>query len=477
MPSSNSAPRMSAARRTGPAVLVCVIVFACERHLEQATPGARVATVEVTPPTATVPVGQTVQLTATPQDSTDAPLPDRPVTWTSDNPAIVSVDVNGLATGKTPGSATITATSEGKSGVSYISVTEIPSVPVASVTVSPPTATVEVDQTVQLTATPKDANGSPLTGRTVTWSSSATAVAIVNGSGLVTGRASGAATITSTSEGQRGTAEVTVTARPPGRGEVLVGAGDIADCGSSGAEATAALLDAIPGTVFTAGDNAYSSGTASEYANCYDPTWGRHKARTRPAPGNHEYNTSDAAPYYAYFGANAGPSGRGYYSYDLGDWHLISLNSNIDMSAGSAQELWLRADLAATTKTCVLAYWHHPRFSSGSHGSSTESQPLWQALYDYNADVVVVGHDHNYQRFAPQTPSGAPDPVRGMREFVAGTGGRSHYSFSTPIANTEAYNTDTWGVLKLTLDAASYSWEFIPIAGGTYRDSGTGACH
>jgi len=468
---------MSAARRTGPAVLVCVIVFACERHLEQATPGARVATVEVTPPTATVPVGQTVQLTATPQDSTDAPLPDRPVTWTSDNPAIVSVDVNGLATGKTPGSATITATSEGKSGVSYISVTEIPSVPVASVTVSPPTATVEVDQTVQLTATPKDANGSPLTGRTVTWSSSATAVAIVNGSGLVTGRASGAATITATSEGQRGTAEVTVTARPPGRGEVLVGAGDIADCGSSGAEATAALLDAIPGTVFTAGDNAYSSGTASEYANCYDPTWGRHKARTRPAPGNHEYNTSDAAPYYAYFGANAGPSGRGYYSYDLGDWHLISLNSNIDMSAGSAQELWLRADLAATTKTCVLAYWHHPRFSSGSHGSSTESQPLWQALYDYNADVVVVGHDHNYQRFAPQTPSGAPDPVRGMREFVAGTGGRSHYSFSTPIANTEAYNTDTWGVLKLTLDAASYSWEFIPIAGGTYRDSGTGACH
>ena len=477
MPSSNSAPRMSAARRTGLAVLVCVIVFACERHVEQATPGARVATVEVTPPTATVPVGQTVQLTATPQDSTDAPLPDRPVTWTSDNPAIVSVDVNGLATGKTPGSATITATSEGKSGVSYISVTEIPSVPVASVTVSPPTATVEVDQTVQLTATPKDANGSPLTGRTVTWSSSATAVAIVNGSGLVTGRASGAATITATSEGQRGTAEVTVTARPPGRGEVLVGAGDIADCGSSGAEATAALLDAIPGTVFTAGDNAYSSGTASEYANCYDPTWGRHKARTRPAPGNHEYNTSDAAPYYAYFGANAGPSGRGYYSYDLGDWHLISLNSNIDMSAGSAQELWLRADLAATTKTCVLAYWHHPRFSSGSHGSSTESQPLWQALYDYNADVVVVGHDHNYQRFAPQTPSGAPDPVRGIREFVAGTGGRSHYSFSTPIANTEAYSTDTWGVLKLTLDAASYSWEFIPIAGGTYRDAGTGACH
>src|SRR5205823_1927239 len=189
MPSSNSAPRMSAARRTGPAVLVCVIVFACKRHLEQTTPGAWVATVEVTPPTATVPVGQTVQLTATAQDSTDAPLPERPVTWTSDNPAIESVELYGLATGKTAGRATITATSER----------------------------------------------------------------------------------------QRGTAEVTVTARPPGSGEVLVGAGDIADCGSRGAEATAALLGAIPRTVFTAGDNAYSSGTASEYANCYDPTWGRHK--------------------------------------------------------------------------------------------------------------------------------------------------------------------------------------------------------
>ena len=262
----------------------------------------------------------------------------------------------------------------------------------------------------------------------------------------------------------------------PISGEVLVGAGDIAN-GTSGAEQTARLLDQIPGTVFTAGDNAYSNGSDANYSNFYDPTWGRHKARTRPCPGNHEYGTSGAAGYFRYFGDNAGPSGLGYYSYDLGDWHIIALNSNIDMSAGSAQEQWLSADLTANTKECTLAYWHHPRFSSGSHGSSTASQPLWQALYEAGAEVVVVGHDHNYQRFAPQTPDGHADPGRGIREFVVGTGGASHYSFGSPIANTEAYNEDTFGVLKLTLGARVYAWEFIPVAGRTYRDSGSGTCH
>jgi len=264
---------------------------------------------------------------------------------------------------------------------------------------------------------------------------------------------------------------------PPGSGVVFVGAGDIAGCSSSDDEATAQLLDAVAGTVFTLGDNAYTSGTAANYADCYDPTWGRHKARTHPSPGNHDYRTSGATGYYDYFATNAGPSGRGYYSYDLGAWHLISLNSNVSMSAGSTQEQWLRADLAANPQTCVLAYWHHPRFSSGSHGSSTAPQPLWQALYDFNADVIISGHDHNYQRFAPQTPAGAADPVRGIREFIVGTGGDSHYSFSTPIANTEAYNIDTYGVLKLTLYADSYTWEFIPVAGKTYTDSGSGSCH
>lgn len=278
--------------------------------------------------------------------------------------------------------------------------------------------------------------------------------------------------------GKSDTANITVTAPPPpGTGVVFVGAGDISSCSQSNDEATARLLDGIAGTVFTAGDNVYPDGTDSQFAQCYEPTWGRHKARTRPSPGNHDYHTAGAAGYYAYFGANAGPSGQGYYSYDVGEWHIISLNSNISMSAGSAQEQWLRADLAASTRRCTLAYWHHPRFSSGSHGSSTASQPLWQALYDHDADVIIVGHDHNYQRFAPQTPTGVADPARGIRQFVAGMGGQSHYNFGTPIANTEAYNTTTYGVLKLTLSADSYTWEFIPVAGATYTDSGSAACH
>ncbi len=267
---------------------------------------------------------------------------------------------------------------------------------------------------------------------------------------------------------------------PPGSSEIFVGAGDIADCSSSGDEATADLLDNIPGTVFTAGDNAYPDGTDADFSQCYEPSWGRHKARTRPTPGNHDYRTSGAAPYYTYYGSNAGPAGLGYYSYDLGDWHIISLNSNISMSAGSQQETWLRSDLAASSKQCTLAYWHHPRFSSGSHGSSTSSQPLWQALYDAGADVVVVGHDHNYQRFAPMTPTGVLDTARGIREFVAGMGGRSHYNFSTPIANTEAYNTSVSGVLKLILSgdgSNTYAWEFVPVAGQTYTDSGSDWCH
>jgi hypothetical protein len=271
--------------------------------------------------------------------------------------------------------------------------------------------------------------------------------------------------------------DLDTVATAPGSTVILVGAGDIAN-GSSGAEATARLLDGIAGTVFTTGDNAYPDGTDSDFATRYHPTWGRHRARTRPSPGNHDYHTSGAAGYYSYFGASAGPAGRGYYSYDLGDWHIISLNSEVSMSAGSAQEQWLRADLAATGKDCILAYWHKPRFSSSStHGSSTASQPLWQALYEAGAEIVVVGHDHTYERFAPQTPTGVADPARGIRQFVAGMGGAGHYGISSPIANSEAYNTDTYGVLKFTLGPGTYAWEFVPVAGGTYRDSGSGTCH
>ncbi|MET7670107.1 CBM96 family carbohydrate-binding protein [Micromonospora luteifusca] len=268
------------------------------------------------------------------------------------------------------------------------------------------------------------------------------------------------------------------TTTPPESGDpVFVGAGDIADSGS-GDSATATLLDSIPGTVFTTGDNVYDSGTASQFNSYYEPTWGRHKTRTRPSPGNHDYNTSGATGYYNYFGTSAGPSGRGYYSFDLGNWHIVSLNSNISMSAGSTQEQWLRADLAASSKPCTLAYWHHPLFTSSSnHAPSTSTRPLYQALYDYNADVVVWGHNHVYERFAPMNPAGGADASRGMRSFVAGMGGAGHYGFGTIQPNSEARNSSAWGVLKFTLHSGSYDWRFVPVAGQTYNDSGTGNCH
>ncbi|HZG66589.1 MAG TPA: metallophosphoesterase, partial [Herpetosiphonaceae bacterium] len=257
---------------------------------------------------------------------------------------------------------------------------------------------------------------------------------------------------------------------------VLVGAGDIGNCGTDSDEATARLLDEISGTVFTTGDNVYPDGTASQFARCYDPNWGRHKERTRPTPGNHDYHTSGASAYFDYFGAAAGRRGEGYYSYDLGAWHIIALNSNISMSAGSAQMEWLQADLQANPADCTLAYWHHPRFSSGDHGSSSMPRAAWETLYEAGADVVLNGHDHNYERFAPQTPSGALDRTRGIRQFVVGTGGTDLRDVGSPIANSEARNDTTHGVLKLTLRATSYDWEFVPVAGRTYEDAGSGSC-
>ena len=263
---------------------------------------------------------------------------------------------------------------------------------------------------------------------------------------------------------------------------VLVGAGDIADCRDlAGAEATAKLLEQTPGTVMAVGDLAYPDGTRENFA-CYDKTWGRVKSRTRPAPGNHEFHSAGAAYYFDYFGAAAGDPKLGYYSYDLGTWHIVVLNSECEAiggcNAGSPQDKWLRADLAAHPAACTLAYFHKPLFSSGSaHGDDPEIKPIWQALYDGNADVVVSGHDHDYERFAPQTPDAAADPKRGIREFVAGTGGKNHRPFGAPHANSEVRNTDTFGVLKLTLRPGAYDWQFIPEAGKTFTDSGSGTCH
>ncbi len=259
---------------------------------------------------------------------------------------------------------------------------------------------------------------------------------------------------------------------------VLVGAGDIAGCNADKAEATAKLLDKISGTVFTAGDNAYATGTAQEFIECYGMSWGRHRQRTRPAPGNHDYESAQAAPYFKYFGANAGPPGRGFYSYDLGAWHILSLNSNVAAATwGKAQEQWLHQDLTANKSYCTLAYWHQPLVSSGkTHGNNPHLRSLAEILHRYAVDVAVSGHDHIYERFALLDASGKADP-RGIRHFIVGTGGAPLYEIGVVKPHSEVRNVTSHGVVKFTLHATSYDWEFIPIAGQTFRDRGSAPCH
>jgi PKD repeat protein len=283
------------------------------------------------------------------------------------------------------------------------------------------------------------------------------------------------------------TTSVVIGPPPTSGAAVLIGAGDIASCTRTQDDETAKLLDAEiaaspNAVVFTLGDNAYDTGTATEYANCYGPTWGRHKARTRPALGNKDYTTAGAPGYFGYFRDvlaslrdAAGDPARGYYSYDVGDWHVVVLNQNAPIGAASAQIAWLKADLAASTKPCTIAYWHAPRFYSD--GSSSTYKPAWDVLYAARADVVLNADRKNYERFAPQMPDGVADPEKGIRQFVVGTGGGSGLtSFGTPRANSEV-RIKQYGVLKLTLDAGSYSWKFVPIAGKTETDEGTGTCH
>jgi acid phosphatase type 7 len=267
---------------------------------------------------------------------------------------------------------------------------------------------------------------------------------------------------------------------------ILVGAGDIASCLSpAGAVATAELIDQIPGTVFAAGDLAYERGTYEQFQTCYQLTWGRFKQRTRPAPGNHEYNGSDASGYFRYWGKQAGDPEKGYYSYDLGAWHIVVLNTNCSVKElggcgkGSPEERWLRQDLAAHPGACILAYGHHALFSSGifpRHARHPELRAFWEDLYAAHADLVLAGHEHSYERFAPQDPEGHVNPQHGIREIVVGTGGRSHTFLGPPQENSEVRNDSTYGVLKLTLSPKEYRWEFIPEAGKTFRDSGQGSC-
>ena len=253
-------------------------------------------------------------------------------------------------------------------------------------------------------------------------------------------------------------------------------AGDIAD-NTNGDEITASLLDGLaPTLVLTTGDNAYPDGKLSEFMAYYEPTWGRHKGITRPSPGNHEYHDPGAAGYFAYFGAAAGPAGRGYYSFDLGTWHLISLNSEVAHDAGSAQLAWLRADLATTTAKCVLAYWHRPRFTAGNYNDFTSYTPFWQELYNAGAELALAGHDHSYQRYERLDPAGVRDDLRGLREFVVGTGGRRLYPLD-PDARRAAGTASVFGVLELTLRADGYAWRFVGQPGSSFDDSGSAVCH
>ena len=263
---------------------------------------------------------------------------------------------------------------------------------------------------------------------------------------------------------------------PPSGPVTLLAAGDIAWCEDlTGARATSRILDQFPlDTVLAMGDLAYMQGTAEQFRTCFEPTWGRHRNRMRPVPGNHEYLTAGAAPYYEYFGEAAGDPGDGYYAFNAGSWRVIALNSNIDMSRSSPQYAWLQGQLLNQPR-CTLAFWHHPRFTSGPNGDTLETGPLWELLYAGGADLVLNGHDHLYERFLPMNPDGQLDRARGLREIIAGTGGASLYRFASVKPNSAA-RYEGFGVLKLVLGDGRYDWEYLPVTPG-FSDTGFDMCH
>ncbi len=266
----------------------------------------------------------------------------------------------------------------------------------------------------------------------------------------------------------------------PSNDPVVLAAGDIATCGIKGSAATAAILGRTEGTVLALGDEAYPIGSAANFKDCYGPTWGQYRDRTRPVPGNHESLTKNASAYFSYFGEAAGDPSKGYYSYELGTWHVVALNSNCSdiggCGADSPEVKWLQTDLAAHPTSCTLAYWHVPRFSSGLHGSNESMQTMWQTAINGGVDVVLNGHDHLYERFAPMDENGNASSV-GTREFVVGTGGTNHYNFIHVLSTSQARDNTSFGVLKLALHPAGYDWQFLPIDGASFQDSGSGACH
>ena len=268
------------------------------------------------------------------------------------------------------------------------------------------------------------------------------------------------------------TVEATVT---------LAGAGDIARCDRESDEATAALLDEIGGWVFTTGDNAYDNGSARDFETCYGPGWGRHRDRTFPAAGNHDWDTSGATGYFDYFGARAGDPRAGWYAVDLGSWRLIVLASDCEQVGGcgleSDQGRWLARELARNRGGCTLAIWHHPLFTTGDHGPTPSVAPFWEQLHAAGVELVVNGHEHGYERFAPLDQAGVSDPDRGIRQFVVGTGGADLRGFPREDPNSEVRDSSTHGVLRLDLHEDAWDWAFVPVAGGAFTDSGSGTCH
>jgi hypothetical protein len=259
----------------------------------------------------------------------------------------------------------------------------------------------------------------------------------------------------------------------PASATVLLAVGDIGTCDDTNDDSVAELAKQLPGAIALLGDDVYPDGGLADYERCFDPAWGPLRARIHPAQGNHDFESSDASGYYDYFGTAAGTAHEGWYSYDLGTWHVIVLNSDCPSvggcGEGSPQLTWLKADLQAHPALCTLAYWHHPRYSSGEHGDDPRTEQLWEALAAAGADLVLSGHDHDYERLAP---------VDGIRSFVVGTGGHSLIAFARPpIRQTELRADDSYGLLALDLGAVGYSWQFVPIPGDELTDHGTAACH
>lgn len=284
-----------------------------------------------------------------------------------------------------------------------------------------------------------------------------------------------------TGGGGTGTGTGGGTTPPTGQTAVVVGAGDIGMCGADGSTplpsvaATARLVAGLQGQVILAGDIAYLHGSAANFRDCFNPSWGQFRNRWRPVPGNHEYETPGAAPYFAYFGQDAGPDGTGYYAFMAGDWLVLMLNSNIPAGRGSAQFEFARLQLEAQRTPCTLAVWHHPLFTSGPNGPNVFMRDMWSLLETANAEVVLTGHDHLYERFARQTAAGVADPAKGVREFVAGTGGAELYSFVRTSANSEL-RIAQHGVVRFTLKPAQFEWEFLT-TNGAVVDSGLDTCH